>query len=114
VIAAEWFTRRSPHEDLSLLDEIGRGEEEAGAPGGSSIVAAWAWEASHRWLSRNADAWADGEHGLGADMAPLSFDGNGNAVYDMPQAIVGLQHVSGHALKSFRGLREGMNVLTGS
>jgi hypothetical protein len=107
-IAGSWFTRRALNEDLSLLDDILRGELSAEEP----AAMAAAWETSHRWLSRNAGALADAGATSSADLSGLSLLGTGNAVYDMPRATVGLQEVSGHALKSFRGLREGMSVLT--
>lgn len=111
-LAANWFNRRSPNEDLSLLDDIARGEDIVNAPSHGSVVAAW--EASHRWLSQYANARKDaGEAaGDGADLSGLSMLGSGSASYDMPRAVVGLRNVSGHQLTSFRGLREGVSVLT--
>jgi hypothetical protein len=114
VLVEQWFSRRSPHEDLSLLDNVWRGESNLNAPASGSVAAAW--EASHRWLSRhaNARAWSGDADAGGAGLAGLSLPGSGDACYDMPRAVVGLRNVSGHDLQSFRGLREGMSVLVQS
>jgi len=108
----QWFASHSLNDDLTLLDEIARGEGIVNAPSQGSVVAAW--EASHRWLSQYANARKDtGEAAAdGADLSGLSLLGTGSASYDMPQSVVGLRNVSGHQLTSFHGLREGVSVLT--
>ena len=111
-LVEQWFNRRSLHEDLSLLDDVWRGEAPVSAPVSGSVAAAW--EASHRWLAAQAKArrnQAGNADADGADLSGLSLLGTGSAYYDMPRAVVGLRDVAGHQLKAFRGLREGMNVL---
>lgn len=111
-LVEQWFNRRSLHEDLSLLDDVWRGEAPVSAPASGSVAAAW--EASHRWLAAQAKArrnQAGNADADGADLSGLSLLGTGSAYYDMPRAVVGLRDVAGHQLKAFRGLREGMNVL---
>jgi hypothetical protein len=112
-LAEHWFKRQPEDQVLSLLDDIWRGEG-SGTIAETNNSAMAAWLAAHRWLTNRVDArknFSDIEDD-GADLSGLSLLEVGNTSYDMPQGEVGLRDVAGHRLHPFRGLREGVSVLT--
>jgi hypothetical protein len=110
-LVAQWFDRSSRDDDLSLLDDILRGDTGVGTASPGAIAAQW--ERSHQWLSRYAQARTGaGETGAdGAHLSGLSYLGIDEGGFDMPRAMVGLRGVAGHELKAFSGLQEGLKVL---
>lgn len=111
-LIANWFTQRSSDDDLTLLDEIARGESVENSSASDAEIAA-AWQRSHHWLDRllTAPDGAGGDDAGGADPGAMSFLGDTGTRFDIPRAAVGLRNVAGHDLKPFNGLREGVSVL---
>jgi hypothetical protein len=110
----QWFARSPQNDDLTLLDEILRGDTSVSKARPGAIAAQW--ERSHQWLSRYAQARnGSGENGAeGADLSGLSYLGVDDGGFDMPRALVGLRGVAGHEMKTFKGLQEGVKVLAQS
>jgi hypothetical protein len=111
----ELFARHPWNDDLTLLDEISRGETGAGLSDSNVSIAAQ-WRRSHAWLTgklRNGNSEDDSANG-GANPESFFFSGDRAAFVDMPRPVVGLRNVAGHDLKSFSGLREGVNILAQS
>ena len=111
-LVANWFARGSSHEDLSLLDDIARGEGAENSSASDAEIAA-AWQRSHQWLKGrlNSGSSYGGDDGDGADLGAMSFLGDTGTFIDMPRPVVGLRNVAGHDLKPFSGLQEGVSVL---
>jgi hypothetical protein len=102
-LITQWFEGMSRNEDLSLLDDILRGDD-AIAPRDRSAIAA-EWERSHHWLSRNVDARLDDSvtSGDGTGSAAFSYFGM-DQLHEAPRAPIGLAGVAGHEMTVFRGL----------
>lgn len=108
----QWFAPHSLNDDLTLLDEIARGESAGNTPDIDASIAA-AWQHLHAWLngSPNTGQGEDSDASGGGYLGATSFLGDAGTFVDMPQPVVGLRNVAGHDLKPFSGLREGLSVL---
>jgi hypothetical protein len=104
-LAAEWFAQPA-YDDLSLLDDIRRAEDEVRK---SSAVH---WRRSNDSLSRTLKG-ADIDGGA-AGWIYTPFNSLGAESFMLPQmgSTIGLRGIPGHTLKTFTGLKEGMSVLT--
>jgi Ca2+-binding RTX toxin-like protein len=111
----QWFTRHSWNDDLTLLDEIVRGDGSASASVNDGPIAE-AWRRSHTWLNGYCSTgYSDRNDALdGSDLGATSLLGDAGPFIDMPLPVVGLRNVAGHDLKLFNGLRDGVNVLAQS
>ncbi len=110
-LVTQWFNRGTQNDDLTLLDDILRGDTGVSTQSPSDIAAEW--ERSHQWLSRyvNLRNGAGDANADGADLSGLSYLGLDDNGFEMPRAVVGLRGVAGHELKAFKGLQEGVKVL---
>lgn len=108
----QWFAPHSLNDDLTLLDDIARGESAGNTPEIDASIAA-AWQHLHAWLngSPNTGQGEDSDASGGGYLGATSFLGDTGTFVDMPQPVVGLRNVAGHDLKPFSGLREGVSVL---
>jgi hypothetical protein len=108
----DWFARHSWNDDLTLLDEIVRGDSSASASVNDGTIAA-AWRRSHAWLNGhlNTGYGADNDAFGGSDPGAASLLSDTGTFIDMPRPVVGLRNVAGHDLKLFNGLRDGVNDL---
>jgi hypothetical protein len=103
-LVAQWFERSAQNDDLTLLDDILRGDEGDSTARPSAIAARW--ERTHQWLNRDAKRSGAGESDVdGAELSGLSYLGIDEHGYDKSHAVVGLRAVTGHDLKVFSGLQ---------
>ena len=110
LLADEWFASHA-WDDLSLLDDISRGEFTTGSSAYGGSFEAY-WRQSHNWLKRRLlSSSGEDEASDGADSRVLSLLNDGSTYTDPMRSPIGLRGVAGHDLKSFTGLREGVYVL---
>jgi Ca2+-binding RTX toxin-like protein len=103
-LIAQWFERSVQNDDLTLLDDILRGD--AGDSTARSSALAKEWARTHQWLNRDAKRTGAGETDVdGAELSGLSYLGMDENDYDKAHAVVGLRAVTGHELKVFSGLQ---------
>ena len=113
----QWFSRDPSNDELTLLDEILRGDSGASAQiqlSSNDISAQW--QRSHAYLNQLAGRPGAGEsYPDGADVSGWSNMGLDAGRFAMPGGFgrgnVGLRGVAGHEIKSFKGLQEGINPL---
>ena len=101
-LIAHWFEGASRNDDLSLLDDILRGDDGVALQTRSAIAAQW--ERTHHWLNRNGDARL-GESVTAGDGGSQAFTYFGmGQPHETPRAAIGLADVAGHEMKVFSGL----------
>ncbi|HET8720525.1 MAG TPA: calcium-binding protein, partial [Nitrospira sp.] len=109
MLANGWFEQARTGKDLSLLDDIVRGGDD-----GLVYLDDFSsrWHRSHRWLKSQGvrdnyapDASIDGAY------TSLYVPGRDAMPYELARSPIGLNGVSGHDLKQFTGLKEGISIL---
>jgi len=107
---AEWFARSPSDDDLSLLDDIARGDLPENYSVGDETIAR-AWRKSHWWLNRRLHGDAGSGDDFEAGAMGYTLFGDSGMFADLPRPTVGLQNVAGHQFTRFSGLAEGSSVL---